>query len=184
VVFIKLYQATSNLTWTGSLIKKRRKKYESRDFCWFQNQLNVGFWGRCASRSSSRLCWKIVILWFPSLRSVWSRFARNTVKLNESENSIFSSFSQFFTVKCSWKPPKNTFLRPGIQKNMFLRIFGNFNFFEKNRYKGPPCGQKNFFCSQHVQNMFFRLANQFWVILVFSKNFDFSDHIHSLWPHT
>ena len=97
------------------------------------------------------------------------------------------NFFEFFTVKCSWKPPKNTFLGPGRLKNMFLRILGNFNFFEKNRYKGPPCGQKNFFCSQHVQNMFFRLFNQFWVILVFSKNFDFSDHvllIHSLWPHT
>ena len=182
---MKLYQATSNLTWTGSLIKKRRKKYESRDFCWFQNQLNIGFWGRCASRSWSRLVLKReYIKWFPSLRSDWTS---KTVKLNESENSIFSSFSQFFTVKCSWKPPKNTFLGPGIQKNMFLRILGNFNFFEKNRYKGPPCGQKNFFCSNHVQNMFFRLLNQFWVILVFSKNFDFSDHvllIHSLWPHT
>jgi hypothetical protein len=137
--------------------------------------LNIVFWGRCASRSWSRLVLKKeYIKWFPSLRSDWTS---KTVKLNESENSIFSSFSQFFTVKSSLKPRKNTFLGPGIQKNMFLRILGNFNFFEKNRYKGPPCGQKNFFCSQHVQNMFFRLFNQFWVILVFSKNFDFSDHI-------
>ena len=95
IVCIKLYQATSNLTWTGSLIKKRRKKYESRDFCWFQNQLNVGFWGRCASRSWSRLVLKKeYIKWFPSLRSDWPKNSQVETKPKIQFFRVFLSFLQ------------------------------------------------------------------------------------------